>query len=681
MTNPTHTNALISETSPYLLQHAHNPVDWKAWNAETLQKAKEEQKLMIVSIGYAACHWCHVMEHESFEDEEVALVMNTDYISVKVDREERPDIDQIYINAVQLMTGHAGWPLNVVTLPDGRPIWGGTYFKKEQWIDALEQLQKAYKEQPEKLEEHATKLEAGIKNMDLIALNTETVSFKKIPTNEIVSNWSKNFDPRFGGFKRAPKFMMPNNWHFLLRYAVQNNDEEVKKQVLVTLDQMAYGGIYDQIEGGFSRYSVDEKWHIPHFEKMLYDNAQLVSLYSDAYLVTHKNLYKEIIEETLSYIATEMTTNEGTFYSSLDADSKNLEGTLEEGAYYVFTKLELQELLGDDFPLFAEYYNVNSFGKWEHNNYVLIRDKTDAEIIKEYAITSEGFQKKKKSWKSILTAHRKQRAKPRLDDKTLTSWNALMLKGYVDAYKALQKPEYLTSAIKNARFISEKLTNTNGRIFHNYKNGTASINGFLEDYATVIEAYIALYEVTLDATWLSKSKSLTEYTFQHFYDEEKGMFYFTSNEDAALVTRTFEYRDNVIPASNSIMAKNLFKLSRYFENEMYAETAKQQLKNILPELEKYPSGFSNWMDLLANYQHDFYEVVVVGENASEKIKELNQHYIPNKIIAGSTTETDEPLLKSRYVDDTTFIYVCVNNTCNLPVTETKIALETLKNTD
>lgn len=680
-TPPQHTNALSTETSPYLLQHAHNPVDWNAWNAETLQKAKDEQKLMIISIGYAACHWCHVMEHESFEDTTVASVMNTDYISVKVDREERPDIDQIYINAVQLMTGHAGWPLNVITLPDGRPVWGGTYFKKEQWIDALEQIQKTYREHPEKLEEYATKLEAGIKSMDLIELNTNDISFREVPTKDIVTAWAASFDPRFGGYKRAPKFMMPNNWQYLLRYGVQNNDQNVLDHVLLTLDQMAYGGVYDQIDGGFSRYSVDEKWHVPHFEKMLYDNAQLVSLYSDAYLVTNNELYKEVVKGTLAYVAKEMTTDEGAFYSSLDADSLNSEGILEEGAYYVFTKPEVQELLGDDFPLFAEYYNVNSFGRWEHNTYVLIRDKSDTEISSQFSIASETLQKKKKAWKLKLSEFRKKREKPRLDDKTLTSWNALMLKGYVDAYKAFQKPEYLSSALKSAHFISEKLTDAKGKLFHNYKNGTASINGFLEDYAAVIEAYLALYEVTLDPGWLNRSELLTEYTFDHFFDTEKSMFYFTSNQDAPLVARTFEYRDNVIPASNSIMAKNLFKLSRYFENEHYAVTAKQQLKNILPELEKYPSGFSNWMELLANYQHNFYEVVVVGKNASEKIREVNNRYLPNKIIAGSSTEANEPLLKNRYVKDKTFIYVCVNNTCNLPVTEIKTALETLKITD
>jgi uncharacterized protein YyaL (SSP411 family) len=452
--NHKYTNELVNETSPYLLQHAHNPVDWKGWNDATLQKAKDEKKLIIISIGYAACHWCHVMERESFEDSTVAAIMNRDYISIKVDREERPDVDQIYINAVQLMTGSAGWPLNVITLPDGRPVWGGTYFKKTDWMEALERMQEIYKSDPQKLIDYADKLEEGIKSMDLITINTEDVDFAKYPTKTLIDSWSKNFDKTFGGINRSPKFMMPNNYQYLLRNAFQNDNKELLDQVELTLDKIAYGGVYDQIGGGFSRYSVDEKWHIPHFEKMLYDNAQLVSLYSDAYLVTKKPLYKEVVFETLDYIAREMTTPEGAFYSSLDADSKSETGELEEGAYYIYTKEELQDILKADFDLFKEYYNINSFGKWEDNHYVLIRDKSDIEISEKNGITIEVLNEKKKKWKKTLLNYRNKRDKPRLDDKTLTSWNGLMLKGYVDAYKAFQQPKHLDAALKNANFIN-----------------------------------------------------------------------------------------------------------------------------------------------------------------------------------------------------------------------------------
>ncbi|MFT7628632.1 MAG: hypothetical protein ACI9OS_002294 [Ulvibacter sp.] len=676
--NHNYTNELIKETSPYLLQHAHNPVNWNAWNDVTLAKAKNENKLMIISIGYSACHWCHVMERESFEDSAVAAVMNRHFVSIKVDREERPDVDQIYINAVQLMTGRAGWPLNVITLPDGRPIWGGTYFTKENWIDAISKMQDLYDKDPQKLIEFGARLEEGIKGMDLITLNTGDVDFTNYPTAALIKNWSKNFDGSYGGYDRAPKFMMPNANQFLLRYAFQNEQVELLDHVILTLDKMAYGGVYDHIGGGFSRYSTDSKWHIPHFEKMLYDNAQLVSLFSNAYLVTKNPHYKEIVDESLAFIAREMTNEEGAFYSSLDADSDNENGELEEGAYYVFEKTELEELLTTDFELFKEYYNVNSFGKWEDGKYVLIRDKSDAEVSESFSITDEALQLKKKAWKSLLLAYRNKRSKPRLDDKTLTSWNGLMLKGYVDAYKAFQKNEYLEAAIKNANFIDEKQYQSSGALYHSYKNGKSTINGYLEDYAAVIDAYIALYEVTLDSQWIHKAKKLADYTFINFFDAEKSMFYFTSKEDPALVTRNFEYRDNVIPASNSIMAKNLFVLSHHYDDEKYADTAHQMLKNVASDIEQYPSGFANWLDLLANYQSQYFEVVIVGSNAKALTKEINNQYIPNKLIAGSTKEETGPLLELRYVEDETLIYVCVNNTCKLPLRDSEKAILTLK---
>ena len=671
------TNELIHESSPYLLQHAHNPVNWKPYGEAALQQAKKEKKLIIISIGYAACHWCHVMEHESFEDTTVAAVMNKNFISVKVDREERPDVDQIYINAVQLMTGSAGWPLNVITLPDGRPVWGGTYFQKTDWINSIEQIQKIYTEEPEKLIAYANRLEDGIKSMDLVELNTEDVDFKEYPTSEIVQKLSNNFDNKYGGRKGAPKFMMPNNLEFLLRQAVETNDTQLLNYVTLSLDKMAYGGLYDQIGGGFSRYSVDEKWHIPHFEKMLYDNALLVSLYSNAYRVTKDPFYKEVVEETLDFVAKEMTNNEGGFFSSLDADSNNKNGRLEEGAFYVFTAEELQQLLKADFDIFKEYYNVNNYGKWEGDHYVLIRKKTDAEIEKEFKFTSETFQQKKKYWKKTLLEYRDKRPKPRLDDKTLTSWNAMMIKGYVDAYKTFDNKEYLEAALKNAKFISEKQLQKSGALFHNYKDGKSTINGFLEDYAFTIEAYIDLYQVTLDEKWLNLSKQMTDYAITNFFDEEKHMFYFTSKKDAAIVTRNFEYRDNVIPASNSVMAKNLFKLSKYFEGTDYNDISHQMLKNVLSEIKEYPSGFTNWLDLLSNFQNNFYEVVIVGKDGSAICRSRSPHYLHNIIIAGSKTENNGALFQNRYVPDETFIYVCVNNACKLPETETKIAIKSL----
>ena len=366
-------NELINETSPYLLQHAHNPVNWKAWNEATLSQAKKENKLIIISIGYAACHWCHVMEKESFEDSLVAQTMNTNFINIKVDREERPDVDQVYMKAVQLITGNGGWPLNVVALPDGRPIWGGTYFEKEQWIAILNQINTKYKNNPQDFYEYASKLQKGISSISLVSKNTEKAVFSNQFIETAVTNWKTNFDTIYGGNTAVPKFMMPNNYQFLLRYAYQNNDKELQEHIENTLDKMACGGLYDQIEGGFSRYSTDKKWHIPHFEKMLYDNAQLVSLYSNAYSLSKKLLYKDVVFETLNFIEKELTSQEGAFYSSLDADSYNSDDVLEEGAYYVWKKEELKDILKSEYKLFSKYYNINSYGHWEKERYVLIK--------------------------------------------------------------------------------------------------------------------------------------------------------------------------------------------------------------------------------------------------------------------------------------------------------------------
>mgnify|MGYP000936346710 FL=1 len=673
-----YTNSLINETSPYLLQHAHNPVNWKAWNTETLQEAKDEKKLMIISVGYSACHWCHVMEKESFEDSTVAAVMNKNFISVKVDREERPDVDQIYINAVQLMTGSAGWPLNVITLPDGRPVWGGTYFTKKAWLNSLEKMQKLYDKNPQNLIDYASKLEEGIKSMDLIEVNTNELNFIDFPIENTIKNWSTTFDNKYGGANRAPKFMMPNNLNYLLRYGIKNKDKQVLDYVYLTLDNIAYGGVYDHIGGGFSRYSTDMKWHVPHFEKMLYDNAQLVSLYSQAYKATKNPLYEEVVKETLEYIKKEMTHQDGAFYSSLDADSVSEDGELEEGAYYVFNKEELKLQLKEDFSLFSEYYNITNYGKWEKGNYVLIRKKSDQEIIDEFSISQEELNQKKKNWKQLLLAYRNNRAKPRLDDKSLTSWNALMIKGYVDAYKAFQVPEYLNAAQTNAQFLIDHQLQENGALNHSYKDGKSTINGYLEDYAAAIDAFIALYEVTLNEFWINKANELAAYTFENFFDAEKNMFYFTSKEDEKLVARNFEYRDNVIPASNSMMAKNLLILSHHFDNKKYLTTASKMLHNVQPEIESYPSGFSNWLDLMANFQDNFYEVVVVGKDASKKIAELNARYLPNILIAGSTSGSKKPLLNYRYINGETLIYVCVNNSCKLPVSDISEALNFIK---
>ncbi len=672
------TNDLIHETSPYLLQHAHNPVDWHAWNKETLDLAKKENKLLLISIGYAACHWCHVMEHESFEDSTVAAIMNEHFINVKVDREERPDVDQIYMNAVQLLTGSGGWPLNCIALPDGRPIWGGTYFPKDNWIQALTKVADLYKNSPEKAEEFAAKLTDGVKQSDLITLNTEQPLFTTPDLDQAVVKWQPNMDFKNGGRMGAPKFPMPNNFQFLLRYGFQTNNNKIQEYVKTSLTKMAHGGLYDQIGGGFARYSVDDHWHIPHFEKMLYDNAQLISLYSKAYLTDKNPLYKEVVFETTRFIERELYNEIGAFYSSLDADSKTATGELEEGAYYVWTKPELESVLQNDFDLFSDYYNVNLYGKWEKETYHLIRTQSDEEFSKKHAISVEEIKEKVQNWKSILLKERNKKPLPRLDDKTLTSWNALMLKAYVNAYTTFEEEQFLKIALKNAHFIINKQLKEDGGLYRNYKNGKSSIEAYLEDYATVIDAFITLYEATLDENWLQTAKQLTDYCFDHFYDTESKMFFFTSDKETNLITRKMEIDDNVIPSSNSIMANNLFKLGHYFENKYYSTNAKTMLNNVKENALKYGAGASNWLNLYANYAGNYYEIAIVGENAKEKLKEINQNYIPNKLIVGSTKESNLPLLAYKYSETQTTIFVCVDGACQLPVSEPKEAFKQIK---
>ena len=670
-------NNLINETSPYLLQHAYNPVDWNPWNKQYLEKAKKENKLIIISIGYSSCHWCHVMEKESFEDSLVASIMNEKYISIKVDREERPDVDQVYMNAVQLMTGSGGWPLNVVTLPDGRPIWGGTYFPKDQWINALTQISDLYNKEPERFINYADTLEKGIKSLDIITTN-DNQELASIDIDKHIGSLVNKIDKKNGGFSGAPKFMMPNNIHFLLRSAYQNNDKETLKLVNLTLEKMAYGGVYDQIGGGFSRYSTDEKWHIPHFEKMLYDNAQLISLYSDAYLITNNELYKNVVYETIHFVLKELTNSNGGFYSSIDADSKSLDGKENEGAYYVWKEDELKKLLKDEFIVFSDYYNINKYGYWEDDNYVLIKNKSDAAFAKAHNLSKEEVSKKIDAWKKILIKARDKRSRPNIDDKILTSWNGLMIDAFIDAYRVFKDKDFLDVASSSAEFILKNMKKSDGGLYHSHKDGKSKINGYLEDYATTIQAFLNLYENTLDEKWLNTSNDLIKYTYKNFFNAETNMFYFTSKLDDKLISRTVEFRDNVIPSSNSIMANNLFKLSHYFDNNIYLSSSQQMVNNIKDQIALYPSGFSNWMNLILNINKNFYEIAIVGNTAIEKIKELNENYLPNKIIIGSLESNPLPLLKNRFVEGETYIYVCVNKACKMPVKTVKEALKLIE---
>ena len=663
-----HTNSLINETSPYLLQHAHNPVNWYAWNEETLELARQENKLILISVGYSACHWCHVMEYESFEDENVARLMNDHFICIKVDREERPDVDQIYMMAVQLMTGRGGWPLNCFALPDGRPIYGGTYFPKQQWMNILLNLADVYENDREKAIDYAVQLTEGVRLSELVKINEEENEFTIDTLHNSYSNWKERFDHIEGGPNKAPKFPLPNNYQFLLRYAFSSNDkkEEILQHVNLTLTKMAYGGMYDQIGGGFSRYSVDHYWKVPHFEKMLYDNAQLVTLYSEAYQATQNPLYKQIVYETLAFIKRELTSPDGGFYSALDADSEGV-----EGKYYVWQKEELQNILKDKFNLFADYFNVNEKGLWEHDNYILLRNDSDETIAKKHNLSVEELQNTISEIKKELLEIREKRVRPGLDNKILTSWNALMIKAYIDAYNVFDEQQFLDTAIKNTNYIfANALTNDN-QLSHIIGK---TINGFLEDYSFLIEALIALYETTFDETYLQKANDLMEYCILHFKDKNSGMFYFTSDEDRALISRKMELSDNVIPASNSSIAKSLFKLAHHFENEEYKRMSRKMLNNVLPQIENYGEGYSNWAMLMLHFTHPFYEVAIVGKSVNEKRKTFNKQFLPNMIFAGCETESSLPLLRNRTVIGETLIYVCTNKTCNKPVSEVNDAL-------
>jgi uncharacterized protein len=670
-------NELHLETSPYLLQHAENPIHWKAWNDNSLNAAKDQNKLIVVSIGYSACHWCHVMEHESFENQDVAKVMNSSFIAIKVDREERPDVDAVYMKAVQLMTKQGGWPLNVVCLPDGRPVWGGTYFKKDNWMDILDQLQNLYTTAPEKMIEYAEKLHQGIQILGIVEKNPSEEKINPNNIKPLVEKWSKSFDWEFGGYARAPKFMMPNNYLFLQRYGYQTKSEDLLNFVDLTLTRMAYGGLFDTVDGGFSRYSVDMRWHVPHFEKMLYDNGQLISLYAEAYKRTQNPLYKEVIEKTLTFIERELLNKDNAFYSALDADSINEIGELEEGAFYVWKKEQLQDLLKTDYEIFAELFNVNDFGFWEHDNYVLIQSQSTENIASQFGLTENEILEKKRSWEKLLFNEREKRPKPRLDDKSLTSWNALMLKGFVDAYKAIGNKAYLTTAKKNAQFIIEKQWHEEGFLWHSYKNGKSTIKGFLEDYAMVIEAFITLYQATLEEKYLLQAKQLTDYCLEHFYDENQQFFTFNSRDEQQLIAQHFETEDNVIPASNSVMGNNLYTLGILFHNGYYEKIALQMLHNMIPNMD-YASAYSNWMNLWLNLSEDNKELAVCGKDALATIQKINSEYLPHVLIAGTSKESDLPFLESRFDGENLLFYICQNKNCLLPNSSLEVTLSELK---
>ncbi|MFA8341383.1 MAG: thioredoxin domain-containing protein [Rhodothermaceae bacterium] len=664
-TDHKYTNSLINETSPYLLTHAHNPVNWQAWNDKTLNDAQQQNKLMIVSIGYAACHWCHVMEHESFEDPEVAEIMNSGFIPVKVDREERPDVDQVYMNASMLINRSGGWPLNAITLPDGRPVFAGTYYPRENWIKLLNQITDIWEKAPEKLIEQAEAITEGINKSDIIHPVDGEQNFTNQDVEKIADEVLQNIDFEFGGTPGQPKFPLPVGYEFLLEYYFRTKNPRALNAVEITLKNMALGGIYDQAGGGFARYSVDKFWHAPHFEKMLYDNAQLVSLYSNAFQITKNKLYKDIVYETIEFVERELTSPQGGFYSALDADSEGV-----EGKFYVWTKKEIEKLIGKDAELINKYYNITETGNWEGNN-ILHPSFTPEEFAKQNNIDQKMFSDLLEKTKKTLLSERAKRVRPALDDKILTSWNALMLKGLTTAYKVFNEKSFLDKALKNALFIEKNLVKDDGKLDRNFKNNCSNINAYLDDYANLIEAFIDLYQVTFDEKWIYLAEKLTGYVNTHFLDKSNGMYFYTSDLDKELIAKKSEIIDNVIPGSNSVMAWNLFRLGKLSGKNELVNSAGQMLKNIFSSLVKGNFYYANWSRLLINFVNDFYEVVITGEDAEKFRVCLSENFLPNIIVAGGKNKATLDIVKNRFADKQTLYYACKNNTCKLPVETAK----------
>ncbi len=665
-------NFLAGSTSPYLLQHLYNPVEWHPWGEVALQKAKKENKLILVSIGYSACHWCHVMEHECFEDDEIAAVMNKFFICIKVDREERPDIDQIYMDAVQLMTGQGGWPLNCITLPNQKPLYGGTYFPKENWRSILLQVSKYFKENEEQCHKYANELTAGIHNLDFVKKTPDSTSIK-FDFVTIVENWKSQFDTVDGGMKRSPKFPMPDNYRFLLQYANIEKDVETIEHIQLTLRKIALGGINDHLAGGFARYSTDMLWKIPHFEKMLYDNAQLVSLYAEAFVFFRDNHYLNVIEKTLSFINNHLTSKNGGFYSALDADTEG-----EEGKYYVWSKNEIESLVLSQRTICKLVYNTDTLGYWEEGNSVLFRDKTDLELATELNLKVSVFESQLNKLNRTLESKRKQRIPPGLDDKILCSWNAIMCKGYVDAFIATKNQDYIQVAIKNAGFITNNFLKNDGGLFRTCKDNEitkATIPGFLDDYSFSIEAFIALYTTTFDEHFLLQAKKWCEYVLVHFNDPESDLFFYTSDDAEVLINRKKELQDNVISSSNAVFAEVLFKLGVYFDNREWKTRARRMVATMEMEIINTLPWYSRWAKSALLVSASETEVVFTGSEASTLALEFQQHFRPNIVIAGCTESSDLPLTSNRYVLGKNLIYVCKNNSCHQP---TNLVLDALK---
>jgi uncharacterized protein YyaL (SSP411 family) len=666
-----HTNHLIKETSPYLLQHAHNPVNWYPWGEEALNRAREENKPVLVSIGYAACHWCHVMEKESFEDEATAAIMNEHFINIKIDREERPDLDHIYMDAVQAMTGSGGWPLNVFLTPDAKPFFGGTYFPPERaynrlsWKEVLLNIHQAFQQKHNDVITQAHNLTEHLLHANTFGSDNnhsdDVNLFQPQQLHLIAENILKQADTEWGGFGKAPKFPQTFCIQFLLRHYHFTKDEKCLQQALLSIDKMIFGGLYDQAGGGFARYSTDEQWMVPHFEKMLYDNALLVSVLSEAYQVTRKEIYLQTIHQTMHFIVREMRNEEKGFYSALDADSEGV-----EGKFYTWSKAEIENLLQEDADLFCKFFNVEEDGNWEHTNILWIKEPLEI-FCRRNELALEEVKEKIERGKNILLAARQKRTRPITDDKILLGWNALMNIACTKAYAATGEEKYLQLAISNIEFLEQQFKTANGWM-HTYKNGIAKIPAFLDDYAYLIQAYIQLQQVSGNLNYLHRANALTHYVIEHFGEKETGLFYFTHQHQSDIIVRKKEVYDGATPSGNAMMALNFCQLFIAFDQPEWKKRAGKMLQSLLSTIIRYPTSFGMWAAVLQLWLAETKEIVIAGENAQQYVKPVISLYLPEAMMFASDIElADFPVFQGKFKGRGIGFYLCKNYVCKEPI--------------
>jgi uncharacterized protein YyaL (SSP411 family) len=668
-------NRLANESSPYLLQHANNPVDWFPWGDEALTKAKLEDKPIFLSIGYSACHWCHVMEHESFENSKTASIMNEHFVNIKVDREERPDLDSIYMDAVVAMTGQGGWPMSVFLTPEGTPFYGGTYFPPtpRQGMPSFEQvlvsISHAYHNQREQVLQNGETLITHIQRN--ITLESSGSLDPSVP-DRAVQALGRRFDGIYGGFGGAPKFPQPMTYDFLLRNYHRSPKETTLQMLELTLLRMAHGGIYDQLGGGFHRYSVDAIWLVPHFEKMLYDNALLARLYLHTYQLTNKPFYRKVVEETLDYVAREMTDPAGGFYSAQDADSEG-----EEGKFFLWTLDEIKQILGEqDAAIFCAAYDVTPRGNFEGKSILNIPSPLD-EIAEKLELSLAELDETLQRCKEILFEVREERIKPARDEKVLTSWNGLMLAAFAEAARVLNRPDYLTLAINNAAFILDTML-SDGRLFRTWKAqpGKAKLMGYLEDYAFYADGLLALYQSTFDPKYFEQAQQLANVVLKHFSDTQNGGFFDTADDHEQLITRPKSMQDNAIPCGNSMAVRVLLAMAAYTGDSRYETPALRALAGLQEPMVQYPSAFTHWLGNLEFVLGAPKEIAIVGPLDTQPTQQmlglLQRDYYPNQVIAvaeETKTTGHPPLVENRpALDGQTTVYVCQNFTCRQPVT-------------